>query len=176
MSKAIKVSYKPDGSGDSYGIRVKGNIETFFKLLLLIIKRGVVMPLDSHHGTFFYFEDYKMVLNIAMKNWSHDNKGEGKSPMTFIFQKTRWETLLNERGHTYTREERISEDMKKGLFILLKRSGYDIIHQWNHESESSSMSVVVIPEVLFTTVERDTYKEVLVKELQQMSEVIETVI
>lgn len=175
MNKTLKVSYDPNGSGDSYGIRVKGNIETFFKLLLLIIKRGCVMPLDSHHGTYFYFEDYKMVLNITMRNWSHDNNGEGKSPMTLVFHKDQWQTILNDHGYTYTREERISKDMKKGLFVLLKRSGYDIVDQWNHESESSSISIVVIPEVLFTSEEAELYKGVLVKELQSLSEVVDVI-
>lgn len=168
MDKKIKISYDPQATSKGCGIRIHGELSVFLKLLMLMIKRKIPFPLTSHHGTYFFLEDYNMAFKIATNGTANC--------ILFILQTNDWETYITEHGYSNRRECQIPLTTKKGFKDMLNRVGYRVMQSWNDEIASPSVSVFCNTQMDFQSVSEssDIFKNWL-QELHSMSEVLETV-
>lgn len=169
--KKLDIKYDQAGTGSNYGIRVKGNLEYLLKFIFYLTSKGAKFPLTSHHGTFFYLEDHQISLRLAMRNWTHTNKGNGNARPILIFENSDWETAISKEGYEGRRQKTISIDSKTGLKKIVNRIGHEIADSWNDQNESPSVSIVPDIEIEFDSIDTDPKIVEFVEKLQELCEI-----
>lgn len=163
---------------ENYCISYRGDVKLLIRLLYnLIIVKNTKIFLSSHHGTTIKLLDYDLTIKILFKDWTHTNKGSGKTKIQFVLSDENWQTIITEHGVTDRKQGlKLTLESKKGFIKILVGEGFTIKDAWNENHVGGNVSVVVNEEGDFVgqySGETEEYlqtKENLINKMSEMAD------
>jgi len=146
-NKKTQICYDPTGKGDNYGIQFHGDITSLLKYILILGSRGETIPTPSHHGLTINLVNFPYKLVLFYNNWTHDNKGVGRTTLNIALYQEKYEYRINEHGNVEHKQYGISVGEKTGFKNLLKKVGFEVMESWNDSNASTSVTVKTSLEV-----------------------------